>query len=117
MASKKSRSGGPQKAPAEAERHFLLRLSECCLDHGATHSTKPVISTTECDEMPEKCQKDMGALLRILPKVEDAYGLEKNPHPSYLPHLCDFYQSVIGRHFCPYAPLLFDWGKGGIAGS
>jgi len=114
MENKKNRSGGTQKAPEEEERHFLHKLSDCCAQHAESHTPKPVRPLTEHDEMPEKCQKDMSSLCKILPRVEDA--VDKNPHPSYIPHLCDFYQSVIQGRFCPHAPLLLEWGKGGFAG-
>lgn len=116
MASKKSRSGGTQKAPIEAERHFLLKLSDCCAQHAESHPAKPLQPLTEQDEIPERCQREMSSLCKILPRVEDTYSIDKNPHPSYLTHLCDFYQSVIQGRFCPHAPLLLDWGKNGTEG-
>lgn len=113
MASKKRRGD-----PVEAEIQFLLKLSDCCAAHAeSSHAAaKPLRPLTERDALPEKCQRDMASLCSILPKVEKTYGVEKNPHPALLPHLCDFYQSVVQGRFCPHAPLLLEWGKGGTAG-
>jgi hypothetical protein len=38
------------------------------------------------------------------------------PEASDVAHLCDFYHSVMGGVYCPHAPHLFRWGKGGIDG-
>lgn len=118
MASKRSSSGGTEKASDEpAEKHFLMKLSDCCALHAESHSTRPTRALTEQDEMPEKCQRDIISLSKILPKVEETYGIDKEPHPSFLPHLCAFYENVVHGVFCPHAPLLLDWGKRGTEGT
>ena len=118
MASKRSHPGtdNPEKEPPE--KLFLMKLADCCNLHAeSSHaSSKPMRALTEQDEMPERCQRDIVSLSKILPRVEETYAIDKEPHVSFLPHLCSFYESVIHGVFCPHAPLLLEWGKGGKQG-
>ena len=105
MSDRSSRAGDTQ------ERHLLLMLSECCNKHGLTHNTD-----VPHEEIPERCQRDIDALRKILPKVECMVAVEEKPHPLDVAQLCHFYQTVMNGGFCPHAPLLFEWGKNGTAG-
>lgn len=113
MASKRSRPGTENAEEQPPEKLFLMKLADCCNVHAkSSHaSSKPTRALTEQDEMPEMCKRDIASLSKILPRVEETYAIDKEPHVSFLPHLCSFYESVIHGVFCPHAPLLLEWGK------
>ena len=125
----------------QSSTEILLKMSDACCKHGDYHSKKqpncrPDPNNDEAN-LPQRCLKDIRALRQLLPKVEKTIqpqvdSNEASPRAaktgrskaiqkegteaSDICHLCDFYESVLNGVFCPHAPHLFQWGKGGIDG-
>ena len=134
-----TRGGGTAaKEGQQSSTGILLKMSDACCKHGDYHKKQLPNSRADPknneENLPQRCLKDIRALRQLLPKVEksiqpqvDTPGWkrkrsrakslkETGADASDVSHLCDFYDTVLNGHFCPHAPHLFQWGKGGIDG-
>jgi hypothetical protein len=87
---------------------LLLRVAEACNEHEQFHKGRPYEEI-----IPNECQTAQLGLQKSLPRAEEEYGADANPHPLDVIHLCDFYRNILSGVFCPHAPQLFQWGNGG----
>ena len=101
---------------------ILLKMSDACNKHAAYHLSRKSGHRLEGsdDSLPEKCRVDLRNLSLLLPKVEKSYKAsaieQKGPASCDVVHLCEFYCSVVRGSYCPHAPQIFLWGKGGSEG-
>lgn len=106
----------------ETSMSLLQRLSHACQYHASHHYANnnangaSVLANPDdaLDDIPARCRKDLVTLGTILPKVEQATN--QQPTAAEIGHLCSFYQDVLVGGYCPHAPHLFTWGKGGTEG-
>ena len=106
----------------ETSMSLLQRLSHACQYHASHHYANnnangaSVLANPDdaLDDIPARCRKDLVTLGTILPKVEQATN--QQPTAAEIGHLCSFYQDVLVGGYCPHAPHLFNWGKGGTEG-
>jgi hypothetical protein len=106
---------------------MLLRLSTACKKHQAWHKENPGDTFTfpciHVENTPEKCQRELHILRRVLSTLEKEYqpnNASRNSSrnskgtPEHVGHMCDFYRDVLAGGFCPHAPHLFQLGRGAI---
>jgi hypothetical protein len=99
---------------------LLQNLSRACQYHASHHynnnnNNNPDDPVLLLEDVPIKCRNDLIKLGTILPKVEQA--THHKPTAAGIGHLCSFYQDVLVGGYCPHAPHLFQWGKGGTEGT
>ena len=110
-----------RRAPSSRRQSsdYLLKLSQCCNSHASKCPKDRRTATTCADDeeerIPDLCSADLEQLRNLLPEIEKKFqppgAGQKGPEADDVAHLCDFYNSVIQGHYCPFMPHLFHLGK------
>jgi hypothetical protein len=103
---------------------MLLRLSNACKKHQAWHKENPDdtfrFPCIHVENTPEKCQRELDILRKVLFKLEQEYQaaatttVSTSATPEHVGHMCDFYRDALAGGFCPHAPHLFQLGRGAM---
>ena len=109
------------------ENGLLLGLSEACKKHLLWHQQAAAAAATtngttegiRPEDVLQRCQTDLAALRKILPKVEQkichtASSNKRNraTDPLEAAQLSHFYRDVLCGGYCPHAPGLFQTPEG-----
>ena len=102
------------KKPSK-ENGLLLGLSEACKKHSLLHQQVVVATSDVRPEDDGRCQTDLAALRKILPKVEQKIicnNKRRAADPLEAAQLSHFYRDVLCGGYCPHAPGLFQTPEG-----